>query len=118
MRGENERRPVKKYTGPLPDIRSSGDGSLIRIRVQPRSSKNAIVGVHASAVKIKVTPPPEGGRANVACLKLLAGALSIPRSSLEIIRGGRERDKVVLAAGLSTGEARMKLARLLSRLRD
>ncbi len=100
------------------DIRDSGDGCLLRVRVQPGSSNNAIVGVHASAIKVKVTPPPEGGRANDACLKLLAKALSIPRSYLEIVRGERERNKLVLIPGLSSDEVRQRLGPLATGLRD
>ena len=95
------------------DIGGSGDGSLLKVRVQPRSSRNAIVGVHAFALRVKVTPPPEGGRANLACLKLLAGALSLPRSSLRIVRGESKRDKVVLIPGLSPDDVRHKLGPLL-----
>ena len=114
MSGKDDCCPGLETAGHGLDIRGADDGSLLRVRVQPRSSKNAIVGVHASAVKIKVTPPPEGGRANAACLKLLAGALSLPRSSLKITRGEKERDKVILVAGFTPGELRGKLALLLN----
>ena len=100
------------------DIKGSVDGCLLRVRVQPGSSNNAIVGVHASAIKVKVTPPPEGGRASDACLKLLAKALSLPRSSLEIVRGERERNKLVLIPGLSSDEVRQRLGPLTTGLRD
>nr|WP_272945595.1 DUF167 domain-containing protein [Parvularcula oceani] len=44
---------------------------------------------------VRVTAPPEGGRANRAVLKQMAKALGVPKSSLSIERGERGRDELL-----------------------
>lgn len=116
MREEQRYQPGQEPLPSAPDIKASGGGALLRVRVQPRSSGNALAGVHASALKVKVTPPAEGGRANAACMKLLSRALSVPRSALSVARGGKERDKIIMVSGLSREEVRRKLGPFLAEL--
>jgi len=59
-------------------IREHPEGIVFKVFVQPRSSKNQIVGAHGDALKVKVTAPPVAGAANRMCLKFLAKNLSDP----------------------------------------
>ena len=68
-------------------------GTEIAVRVTPRASRNA-VEVQDGAIRVKVTAVPEDGKANAAVVKLLAKALGVPKSRLELIRGATARDKV------------------------
>jgi uncharacterized protein (TIGR00251 family) len=77
-------------------IREHPEGIVFRVYVQPRSSKNKIVGAHGDALKIKVTAPPVAGTANKMCLKFLAKSLAVPPLRLEIITGHNSRTKQVL----------------------
>lgn len=61
--------------------------------IQPRASKNAIVGEHGGALKIRLTAPPVDGAANKMCLKFLAKWLGLPKSSLTIVAGETSRNK-------------------------
>ena len=72
------------------------DGLLIDVRVQPKSSKNAIVGIHGEALKIKLNAPPVEGKANKALIQLVAKLLGCPKSSIEIISGQANRNKRLL----------------------
>jgi uncharacterized protein (TIGR00251 family) len=71
-------------------------GLVIKIFVQPRSSKNAIVGPHGDTLKIKLTAPPVAGEANRLCIKFLAKCLGLTKTSMEIISGPNNRNKQVL----------------------
>ena len=71
-------------------------GLLIKVFVQPRASKNEIVGRHGDALKIKLTSPPVDGAANKMCVQFLAKCLQVPKSSIEIISGHTSRTKRVL----------------------
>ena len=71
------------------------DGIILKIYVQPKSSQNAIVGVHDDAVKIRLTAPPVDNAANELCIKFLAKQLGIPKSSMDIISGHTSRFKQV-----------------------
>lgn len=74
-------------------IKETSDGLAFSVRVQPRSSQIAIVGIHQDALKIKLTAPPADGAANKQCLQLLAKALGLPKSALKITGGQTSRTK-------------------------
>jgi uncharacterized protein (TIGR00251 family) len=78
------------------------DAGLLRVRVQPRASRAGIAGWRSDgALGVRVTAAPVDGRANAAVGVLLAGALGVSASSVEIVRGATGRDKYVRVAGLS-----------------
>ena len=77
-------------------IREHPEGIAFKIFVQPRSAKNAIVGLHGDALKIKLTAPPVDNAANKMCIKFLAKSLGVSKSQVEIIAGHTSRSKQVL----------------------
>ena len=68
--------------------------SLLKVIVQPRSSRASIVGVHGDALKIRVTSPPERGAANRECLEILAEALHLKKGEISLVGGATSRRKV------------------------
>ena len=58
----------------------------VKIKLIPRSSKNLIVGKENDVIRIKVTAPPVGGKANKALIALLSKKLDLPKGNLEIFR--------------------------------
>jgi uncharacterized protein (TIGR00251 family) len=68
---------------------------ILKIYLQPRSSRNEIVGPHRDGIKVKVTAPPAEGKANEALLRFLAKELGVPRSSIEILKGLHSREKTL-----------------------
>jgi len=80
--------------------------------VQPKGRKNSLVKVENGRLKIKVTQPPEGGKANKAVLKILSKELKIPVSSFEIIKGINSRIKVILINHQNIDEIEKKLQKL------
>ena len=77
-------------------IREHARGILLQVFVQPRASKDLIVGPHGDRLKIKVAAPPVDGQANKRCIQFLAKCLSVPSSSLKIISGHNSRNKKIL----------------------
>jgi uncharacterized protein (TIGR00251 family) len=78
------------------ELTETAGGVRLKLRVKAGGRKNAILGPHAGALKLSVTAAPEKGKANRAVLSLLADALELPASSLEILSGQTSPDKVVL----------------------
>ncbi len=70
------------------------DGALfIKIHVQPRASKNEIVGIYGDALKLRLTSPPLEGAANALLVKFLAKTLAVPKSQINIVSGEKSRQK-------------------------
>jgi hypothetical protein len=83
--------------------------AVLRVRVQPRASRDEIVGWRADALGIRVTAPPVESRANAAVAALVARALNVPPSAVQVVRGERGRDKWLRVAGLSPADVRARL---------
>ena len=85
------------------------DGVLLAVKLQPRASKNEIVGPMGSELRIKVTAPPVDAAANEALLRLLAETLDCPRGKVELVRGHTSRHKVIKLHGLDAAVVAAKL---------
>jgi len=90
-------------------LREDGDGVSLKVLVQPRSSRNQLVGLHGDRLKIQITAPPVDSRANAMVRDLLADVLGIPRQAVEIVRGLTAREKTVHVRGLSLASAQAQL---------
>ncbi|MEK6683132.1 MAG: DUF167 domain-containing protein [Nitrospirota bacterium] len=82
------------------DLHEDASGVVLKVSVQPRSSREEPAGFYNGALKLKLTAPPSEGAANEACLALLARLFRIPKSRLRILRGHRSRQKWVRIEGL------------------
>ncbi|MCI0403005.1 MAG: DUF167 domain-containing protein [Acidobacteria bacterium] len=72
----------------------------LRVKVNTRARRNEVIGLRDGVLRIKVTAPPVGGRANEAVVELLARHLRLPKSSIRIVAGERAPLKIVEVAGL------------------
>ncbi len=87
------------------------DGAVsLAVRVQPRASRDEIVGEYQDALKIRLTAPPVDNRANEALRKLLASRLNVPMTAVRIAAGGRGRRKSVEVRGVSVAMFRALFA--------
>ena len=83
---------------------------MLRVRVQPRASRNEIVGWRADGtLSVRVAAPPVDGRANAALTALLAEALALQPSAVTVHHGARGRDKLVRITGLTPVESRHRI---------
>lgn len=90
------------------EVETSPTGLMLRIFVQPRSSRNQIAGLHGGALKVKITAPPVEGAANQMCIRFLARQLGIAKSRLEIVSGLAGRTKRLLIAAAPEDQAELK----------
>jgi uncharacterized protein (TIGR00251 family) len=83
-----------------------GDGGIyLKVKVQPRASRNAIQGQHGDELKISITAPPVDSAANEAVVEFLADQLNVTRSAVRLVRGGTSRHKMIFVSGLSAVSA-------------
>lgn len=91
------------------------DGSVVlRLHVQPGAGRTAMVSRHGDAVKVRVAAPPEHGRANDACVALVASTFGIPKAQVEVVGGPASREKRLRLTGVESDEVRRLLASALS----
>lgn len=84
-------------------------GSRLRLRVQPRASRNEVVGLHGDAIRVRLTAPPVDGAANEALVRFLADRLAVGRRALTLVAGQSGRSKIVEVAGVGPEEAARRL---------
>ena len=72
---------------------------ILKVYLQPKSSKNEVVGPYRDGIKVKVTAPPTEGKANKALIKFLAKEFQISASSIEILKGHNSREKIIRIGG-------------------
>lgn len=79
-------------------------GARLHVRLTPRGGRDAVDGVKRDAagrahLAVRVSAPPEGGKANAALLGLIAKRFGLPRGAVEIASGDTARAKQLHLAG-------------------
>jgi len=84
-------------------FRTLDAGLTLTVRVTPKASRDAIVGVMATAdglaLKVAVTAPADKGKANAAVIALIADAFGIAKSHITLTMGETDRRKVLRVSG-------------------
>jgi uncharacterized protein (TIGR00251 family) len=91
------------------DLRTTDAGLTLRVRVQPRASRNALSGEREGALVVRLTAPPVEGAANEALARFLGKTLGVAPSAVRVVSGATGRNKVVSVAGLDAATARERL---------
>jgi len=86
------------------------DGVVLGVRLTPKGGRDAIDGIEALAdgrtvLKVRVRAAPSEGEANAALERLIAGALGVPASRVDVIAGTTARLKRVKVSGDGTALA-------------
>jgi len=68
---------------------------LIKVKVFPNSKKEEIFKKSVDSFVIRVKEKPERGEANKAVIGLLSSFLKIPKEKIRIIKGAKQRNKIL-----------------------
>lgn len=82
----------------------------LAVKVVPKAARDAVAGWMGDVLKVRVTAPPERGKANTAVLGMIADALRVPRGRVRLIAGGASERKLLEIDGLTDAEVRARLA--------
>ena len=84
-------------------------GVRLHLFIQPKASKNEVVGPHNGEIKIKITSPPVDGEANSGLIEYLSKLFKIPKRDITLAKGETNRHKVVDLSGITLEQARQLL---------
>jgi uncharacterized protein len=93
-------------------IRETETGVVFRIRVVPRASRCEPAGFQNDALKLRITAPPVEGKANEACIALLAELLGVKKARVAIIAGQSSRTKTVAVEGMKAAAIAARMTAL------
>ena len=84
--------------------------AIVNVKVVPGSSRDRVAGRYGDGIKVQVSAPPEGGKANKAVVEVIASALGLKSQQVQIIKGHAQPRKVVEIVGVEQDDALARLA--------
>ena len=86
------------------------DGAVhVRVRVQPRASRDAVTIGADGRIRIALTAPPVEGEANDALCAFIAKRVGAPKRAVSVVSGMRCREKVLRVEGIDVKTFEVKL---------
>lgn len=76
-------------------VEQQQDDLILRLYIQPKASRDQIVGQHGEELKVAITAPPVDGQANAHLIKFLAKQFRVAKSLVVIEKGELGRHKQV-----------------------
>lgn len=80
-------------------------GTRITVRVTPRSGHESIEAGPGGVFLVRVTAPPDDGKATAAACRVVAKAFGVPKSSVTVVRGHTARIKQLQIEGVTEADA-------------
>ena len=79
-------------------------GARVALKVTPRADSSRVQGIEVNGagqahLAVRISAPPEAGKANAALIKLLARRWRMPQRELELASGAGARYKVLHVHG-------------------
>ena len=84
----------------------------VEVAVTPRAAEDHVGPYREGVLRMRVTRPPADGEANRSVLRLVARAIDVAPSRLEIVAGLRGRRKRIEVRGLDEAELLRRLRAL------
>lgn len=89
---------IKKSTA-LNAISVNKTGEIaIRIHAKPGAKQNSITDISTDAIGVQIAAPPVDGEANTELIKFISKVLQVRKSDLNLDRGSKSREKILLLA--------------------
>jgi uncharacterized protein (TIGR00251 family) len=85
----------------------------LSLKVIPGAARAGIVGWLGESLKIKVTAPPEKGKANREVITILSEAINIAPAAISILKGKTAAFKLVEIDNLSTADVKKRINQTL-----
>lgn len=66
----------------------------VTVKVKPNARENSVKLLDSGIYEVKVTVPPEKGKANKKVIELLSEFFNIPKSKITLLSGETYREKI------------------------
>lgn len=76
-------------------VSQTPDGLVLRLYIQPKASRDCIIGLHGDELKVAITAPPIDGKANAHLVKYLAKQFRVAKSQVLVEKGELGRHKQI-----------------------
>lgn len=76
-------------------VSTCAEGLVLRLYIQPKASRDNIIGLHGDELKVAITAPPVDGKANAHLVKYLAKQFRVAKSQVILEKGETGRHKQV-----------------------
>ena len=76
------------------------DGVRVRVKVVPSARRTRLTSLLGNRLKVVVSAPPEGGRANKAVCRLIAKVLGVANRQVQVIEGRTRPQKTLEVLGV------------------
>ena len=86
---------LRAVDGVMSAVTVNDDGLVLRLYIQPKASRDSIVGLHGDEVKVAITAPPVDGQANSHLVKFLGKQFRVAKSQVVIEKGELGRHKQI-----------------------
>ena len=83
--------------------------SELKVKVVPGASRDEIASWLGDALKVRVSAPPEKGKANKAVCKLLAKQLRLSKGAVTVVQGHGSAHKRLQIEGIDQATLRARL---------
>ena len=90
-------------------MEQTGDDVLLWIKAVPGASRDQVAGVLGERLKVRVSAPPEDGKANAAICRLLARSLGLRASQVSVETGHSSAEKTIRIAGATVQQVRIAI---------
>jgi uncharacterized protein len=70
-----------------------GADLIFDVHVQPRASRDEVVGMLGDKLKVRITAPPVDGKANQHLIAFFAKLFQVSKSSVVLLKGETGREK-------------------------
>ena len=78
--------------------------ATVHVYVTPKSGRDEVAGWRGGELSVRVTAPPEDGKATAAVCKVVAKSLGVAKSGVRVTRGDISRHKTLEITGVSDAD--------------
>lgn len=96
------------------EVTAHPDGAVLPVRAKPGAKKSELLDEHDGALRVAVTAPPVDGKANEALVEVIAEALNLRRSQVELLTGETNRIKRFLIRGIAVDDLLSRIEGVLT----